>query len=263
MPFLTNLCLFLKKFSIPQTCLQSGWASHTLPNSMIIPAFILLLKLTSLPFHLLMQIWSIFSLSQAKLVTPNSYLVDVNWLLSQATSWQIAQCAKWLWQKEWGLGMGSTKSTLPYSAGLATITINWPIYQQQKWSWTLIWHHSLEVEGGNQGRPASHNRRLITFNHGGRSNNLSLWEYICILNIDWYPCPWYDCQCTIHRFIKWIIHYHFISHNIAYHQISNFSGKEVWLGLMATKFTALTMCSTTQKVVGLTECWNCPLKRQF
>lgn len=106
---------FLKKFSIPQTCLQSGWAPHTLPNSMIIPAFILLLKLTSLPFHLLMQIWSIFSLSQAKLVTPNSYLVDVNWLLSQATLWQISQCAQWLWQQEWGLGMGSTTSTLPYS----------------------------------------------------------------------------------------------------------------------------------------------------
>lgn len=56
-----------------------------------------------------------FSLSQAKLVTPNSYLVDVNWLLSQATLWQISQCAQWLWQQEWGLGMGSTTSTLPYS----------------------------------------------------------------------------------------------------------------------------------------------------
>lgn len=70
-------------------------------------------------------------------------------------------------------------------------------------------------------------------------------------------------SATIQRFEKWIIHDHIISHTIASHQISNFSGKEVWLGLTVTKLTALPMCSTTRKAVGLTESRNSLLKRQF
>lgn len=72
-------------------------------------------------------------------------------------------------------------------------------------------------------------------------------EYIYILNMDLHSSYGTIASTTSHRFIVYIIHYHMISHSIASHQILIFSGKEVWLSLIAMKFMVLTNYFTAQK----------------
>lgn len=163
---------------------------------MIILAFILWLKLTPLPLHLLMQIQSIFSLSQAKLVLQ----IAILWMLASFPSYLVGECS--MCKVAMASGMGVTH-------GLHNADFAWLMLAQLPPLLTISEIKSSPIRilfsedevVRSRIRGAGETSQLL----GGilidyiqplptwRKQKFVLTE-IYILNMDWHPCPWYYCQ---------------------------------------------------------------------